>query len=66
MCELVDVPVNKLQTSDMVYAHLRVVDQLFMQVVTAPQRAEDSIAMARIVFGAEFLGDHCVIQGTST
>ncbi len=30
---------------------------------TAPERATDSIAMARIVFGAEYMASHCVIQG---
>ena len=32
--------------------------------MTAADRAEDSIAMARLVFGgADFLEEHCVIQG---
>jgi trimethylamine--corrinoid protein Co-methyltransferase len=34
-----------------------------MGAVTAPDRAEDSVAMARIVFGAEFMENHCVMQG---
>ncbi|WP_282609214.1 trimethylamine methyltransferase family protein [Pelagibius sp. Alg239-R121] len=62
VCEPVDIPVNKRHL-DMVYAHLRYSTKPFMGSVTAPQRAEDSIEMARIVFGAETLEKHCVIQG---
>ena len=62
VCEPVDVPVNKRHL-DMVYAHLRYSTKPFMGSVTAPSRAEDSIEMARIVFGHEFLEQHCVIQG---
>ncbi len=62
VCEPVDLPVNKRHL-DMVYAHLRHSTKPFMGSVTAPERAEDSIAMARLVFGAAFLDNHCVIQG---
>ena len=62
VCEPVDLPVNKRHL-DMVYAHLRYSTKPFMGSVTAPQRAEDSITMARLVFGAAFLETHCVIQG---
>ena len=62
VCEPVDIPVNKRHL-DMVYAHLRYSTKPFMGSVTAPERAEDSIEMARLVFGPEFLEDHCVIQG---
>ncbi len=62
VCEPVDVPVNKRHL-DMVYAHLKYGDQPFMGSVTAPERAEDSIAMARLVFGEAFMRDHMVIQG---
>ncbi len=62
VCEPVDIPVNKRHL-DMVYAHLRYSTKPFMGAVTAPERAEDSIEMARIVFGAAFLEEHCVIQG---
>ena len=51
VCEPVDLPVNKRHL-DMVYAHLRYSTKPFMGSVTAPERAEDSIAMARLVFGA--------------
>ncbi|MCP4433841.1 MAG: trimethylamine methyltransferase family protein [Gammaproteobacteria bacterium] len=62
ICEPTDVAVNKRHL-DMVYAHLRYGDQAFMGSVTAAERAEDSIAMAKIVFGEEFMRDHLVVQG---
>ncbi len=62
LCEPVDLPVNKRHL-DMVYAHLRHSTKPFMGAVTAPERAEDSIAMARLVFGENALEDSCVIQG---
>ena len=62
VCEPVDIPVNKRHL-DMVYSHLRYSTKPFMGSVTAPQRAEDSIAMAKIVFGKDFMDKHCVIQG---
>ena len=47
----------------MVYAHIRYNDQAFMGSVTQPQRARDSVELARILFGADFLEQHCVILG---
>jgi trimethylamine--corrinoid protein Co-methyltransferase len=54
VCEPVDVPVNK-RHFDMVYAHIRYSDKPFMGSVTHPERARDTVEMARIVFGAEAL-----------
>jgi|TARA_B110000238_G_scaffold176205_1_gene197129 trimethylamine--corrinoid protein Co-methyltransferase len=62
VCEPMDVAVNKRHL-DMVYAHLAYSTKPFMGAVTAPDRAEDSVAMARIVFGEEFMKNHCVMQG---
>lgn len=62
VCEPVDVPVNKRHL-DMVYAHLRYSDKAFMGSVTHEDRARDSIEMARIVFGADFVDENCVILG---
>ena len=59
VCEPVDVPVNKRHL-DMVYAHLRYSDKPFMGSVTAPERAADSVEMARIGFGGD-LGDRTVM-----
>jgi len=60
VCEPVDLPVNK-RHFDMVEAHLRYSDKPFMGSVTAPSRAQDTVDMARIVFGADYLEDHAVI-----
>ena len=60
VCEPVDVPVNKRHL-DMVYAHMRFSDKPFMGSVTAPERARDTVEMARILFGADYLEDHAVI-----
>jgi trimethylamine--corrinoid protein Co-methyltransferase len=62
ICEPVDIAVNKRHL-DMVYAHLRYSDKPFMGSVTAPERAEDSLAMAQIVFGEKFMQENLVIQG---
>ncbi|WP_305988477.1 trimethylamine methyltransferase family protein [Roseibium sp. MMSF_3544] len=62
ICEPVDVPVNKRHL-DMVYAHISLSDRPFLGSVTAEERAEDSVEMARIAFGRDFVEDHCVIMG---
>ncbi|MGQ7843207.1 trimethylamine methyltransferase family protein [Granulosicoccus sp. 3-233] len=54
VCEPVDLPVNK-RHFDMVYAHMRYSDKPFMGSVTAPERAEDTVAMAKILFGDDFI-----------
>ncbi len=60
VCEPVDVPVNKRHL-DMVYSHIRYSDKPFMGSVTAPERARDTVEMARLTFGADYLEDHAVI-----
>ncbi len=60
VCEPVDLPVNK-RHYDMVYAHMRYSDKPFMGSVTHPQRAEDTVEMARILFGKDELESKCVI-----
>ena len=62
ICEPTDVPVNKRHL-DMVYSHLRYSDRAFMGSVTAEDRSEDSIDLARIAFGADFVDQNCVILG---
>ena len=62
ICEPTDIPVNKRHL-DMVLAHLTLSDRPFMGSVTAEDRAEDSIEMARIVFGRDFVNENCVILG---
>ncbi len=60
--EPVDVPVNKRHL-DMVLTHLTCSDKPFMGSVTAPDRARDSIDMARLVFGKTFVDKNAVMQG---
>jgi len=62
ICEPTDVPVNKRHL-DMVYAHMRYSDRAFLGSITAPERAEDSIEMCRILFGADFVDRNCVVMG---
>jgi trimethylamine--corrinoid protein Co-methyltransferase len=61
VCEPVDLPVNK-RHYDMVYAHMRYSDKPFMGSVTHPQRAQDTVDMARILFGTDYLEDHVVVM----
>ena len=54
VCEPVDLPVNK-RHFDMVYAHMRYSDKPFMGSVTAPERAADTVEMAKILFGENWI-----------
>ena len=54
VCEPVDLPVNK-RHFDMVYAHMKYSDKPFMGSVTQPERAADTVNMARILFGDDFM-----------
>jgi len=54
VCEPVDLPVNK-RHFDMVYSHMRYSDKAFMGSVTAPERAQDTVDMAKILFGDDFI-----------
>jgi trimethylamine--corrinoid protein Co-methyltransferase len=60
VCEPTDVPVNKRHL-DMLHAHMTLSDKPFMGSVTAPDRARDSVEMARILFGADVVDSHCVM-----
>jgi trimethylamine---corrinoid protein Co-methyltransferase len=62
VCEPTDIPVNKRHL-DMVLAHLTLSTKPFMGGVTSPQRAQDSIDMARLVFGTAFMENNAVMQG---
>ncbi len=54
VCEPVDLPVNKRHL-EMNYAHMRWSDKPFMGSVTHPDRARDTVKMAEILFGADFV-----------
>jgi len=60
VCEPVDIPVNKRHL-DMVYSHIRYSDKPFMGSVTAPERAEDTVALVKILFGDDFIEKNTVL-----
>ena len=60
VCEPVDVPVNKRHL-DMVYSHIKYSDKPFMGSVTAPERAEDTVSMVKILFGEDFIQKKTVL-----
>jgi len=60
LCEPTDLPVTTRHL-DMLHAHITYSDKPFMGSVTEPSRAEDSIAMARLVFGDDALPDKTVL-----
>ena len=57
-----DVPVS-WRHLDMVYQHMTLTDKPHLGAITAMSRAEDSIEMAKILHGEEFMQDNCVIMG---
>jgi trimethylamine--corrinoid protein Co-methyltransferase len=60
VCEPVDIPVNKRHL-DMVYSHMTLSDKPFMGSVTAPERAEDTVEMCKILFGEEYVDNNTVV-----
>ena len=60
VCEPVDLPVNK-RHYDMLLAHMTLSDKPFMGSVTHPTRAEDTVAMAGLLFGEDFVADNTVL-----
>ncbi len=60
VCEPTDVPVNKRHL-DMIYAHMTLSDKPFMGSVTEPSRAHDTVRMAQILFGKDFVEENTVI-----
>jgi trimethylamine--corrinoid protein Co-methyltransferase len=61
ICEPCDVPVSKRHL-DMLYAHMRWSDKPHLGAITEMSRAEDSVAMARILHGEETAASNCVIM----
>ena len=60
VCEPTDVAVNKRHL-DMLLAHMTLSDKPFMGSVTEPVRAQDSVDMAGILFGKEFVQENTVM-----
>lgn len=52
VCEPTDLPANKRHL-DMLLAHMTLSDKPFMGSVTEPERAQDSVEMCEILFGAD-------------
>ena len=61
-CEPCDVPVSKRHL-DMLYIHMRYSDKPHLGAITEKSRAQDSLAMARLLHGENFVDDNCVIMG---
>lgn len=60
VCEPTDIPVNKRHL-DMLLAHMTLSDKPYMGSVTEPSRAEDSVEMSKILFGADFVEQNTVM-----
>src|SRR5690606_41009617 len=60
VCEPTDIPVNK-RHFDMLLAHMTLSDKPYMGSVTEPSRAEDSVAMSKILFGDDFVDANTVM-----
>ena len=60
VCEPTDIPVNKRHL-DMLLAHMTLSDKPFMGSVTEPSRAQDSVEMCNILFGADFVQQNTVM-----
>ncbi len=62
VCEPCDVPVSKRHL-DMLMIHMTCSDKPHLGAITEMSRAQDSVDMARILFGAEVFDNNCVIMG---
>ncbi|WP_102109858.1 trimethylamine methyltransferase family protein [Oceaniglobus roseus] len=60
VCEPTDVAVNKRHL-DMLHAHMTLSDKPFMGSVTEPSRAQDSVDMCNLLFGADFVQANTVM-----
>ncbi len=60
VCEPTDIPVNKRHL-DMLHAHMTLSDKPFMGSVTEPSRAQDSVDMCNVLFGADFVQQNTVM-----
>ncbi|MGX9354454.1 trimethylamine methyltransferase family protein [Roseobacteraceae bacterium S113] len=61
-CEPCDVPVSKRHL-DMLMAHMTLSDKPHLGAITEMSRAQDSVDIAEIVFGADVMEANCVILG---
>jgi len=64
VCEPVDIPVNKRHL-DMMLSHITYGDRALFGALIGSERAEDSVAMVKILFGDEFVDQNTVLYGVS-
>ena len=64
VCEPVDVPVNKRHL-DMMLSHITWGDRALFGALIGNERAEDSVAMVKILFGDDFVDQNTVLYGVS-
>ena len=64
VCEPVDLPVNKRHL-DMMLSHIVHGDRALFGALIGSERAEDSVAMVKILFGDDFVDNHTVLYGVS-
>ncbi len=62
ICEPCDIPVSTRHL-DMLYLHMTTSDKPHLGAIVEKERAEDSVAMARIVHGSDTFDNNCVIMG---
>ncbi len=60
-CEPCDIPVSKRHL-DMLFAHMTLTDKPHLGAITEKSRAQDSVAMARLLHGDEVFDSSCVIM----
>ncbi|MEM6986326.1 MAG: trimethylamine methyltransferase family protein [Pseudomonadota bacterium] len=66
VCEPTDIPVSKRHL-DMVHAHMTLSDKPHLGAITEKSRAQDSVDMADILFGAETLDQQvCIMANVNT
>ena len=64
VCEPVDLPVNKRHL-DMMLSHIEHGDRALFGALIGSERAEDSVAMVKILFGDDFVEQNTVLYGVS-
>ncbi len=64
VCEPVDIAPNKRHL-DMILAHFRYSDRACFGALIGEERAQDSIDLAKLVFGDAFVEQHCVLYSVA-
>ena len=64
ICEPVDVPANKRHL-DMLLGHIKYSDRPFFGSLLGTKRAQDSVEMAKILFGEAFVAHNCCLYAVS-